>query len=274
MSGDQIQDRIIIGTWSLFDWSRNSQSPNDAVKIVDKAYKSGYHFFDTAAVYGSGKAELTLSNIPQDAEIHTKLPAKIRKGASIEDSYPVEYFERALHSSLRRLGRDRINTLYLHNWNFSWKNTDHIKKLVDCVGNRAEYFGVSLDSDYNLEFDYSDIQQLMKTCSVFQVPYSVARQGNKDKIKFLLSKGKKVVLRSVLAHGMLIKRDSELQKRNPSFNKYSKKERDQLREKVWGNSLHEKLKYCLMESLSIGDVGVVIGISKAEHITSLDKIFK
>ena len=158
--------------------------------------------------------------------------------------------------------------LYLHNWNFSWRDFNHLEHLASMARDKSELFGVSLDSDYDLKIKTEDLLPLVDVFDVFQIPYCVAKPNNRDKIEFLLSKGKRVVLRSVFGHGMLIKGDSELQELNPSLRRYSPETRLQLRNSVKGNTLDERREYCLRDALSIGDVDVVIGVSKVQHLGS------
>lgn len=87
----------------------------DQERAVARALESGINYFDTAVAYGNGASEQHLGSVlrklgAQDAAIGTKVrlhPAQFGRIA--------EAVEVSLDSSLRRLQRDYVDILHLHN---------------------------------------------------------------------------------------------------------------------------------------------------------------
>jgi aryl-alcohol dehydrogenase-like predicted oxidoreductase len=114
------------------------EADRDAERAVERALELGITFFDTADVYGRGRAETILGRAIRrsraDAVIATKCgllrtPATffnalrsspggtavgILKERRKHREYSPAYIERAVEKSLRRLGRDGIEVLLLH----------------------------------------------------------------------------------------------------------------------------------------------------------------
>ncbi len=104
-------------------------SADDAVSLVHFALDRGVRFFDTAAGYGHGRSEtilgraLATSIVAQEAIVCTKIalaPRDERAGRTPED-LPAQ-----VEQALRRLRRDHIDLLLLHNPDdaVDWRNFD------------------------------------------------------------------------------------------------------------------------------------------------------
>lgn len=89
-------------------------APADQERAVARALDAGVNYFDTAAQYGDGESEKNLGRIlntlkPRDVVVGTKVrvPADAKSiAAAIAES---------LEESLRRLGREQVDILHLHN---------------------------------------------------------------------------------------------------------------------------------------------------------------
>jgi len=88
-------------------------APADQERAVARALDTGVNYFDTAAQYGDGASEKNLGRIlntlkPRDIVVGTKV--RVPGEGSIATA-----IEASLEASLRRLGREQIDILHLHN---------------------------------------------------------------------------------------------------------------------------------------------------------------
>lgn len=88
-------------------------APADQDRAIARAIAAGVSYFDTASSYGDGESERNLGRAlrsvnAKDAIVGTKVRLRDfgRIAASVSES---------LDASLKRLGRDRVDILYLHN---------------------------------------------------------------------------------------------------------------------------------------------------------------
>ncbi len=107
-----------IGTWAWGDrffWNYGSDySAEDVRAAFVAAVETGINFFDTAEVYGMGRAERFLGELTaqttEPVVIATKFfpfPWRVRRAA----------MKRALHLSLKRLGKESVDLYQIH---FPW----------------------------------------------------------------------------------------------------------------------------------------------------------
>lgn len=111
--------------------------------MVKRFFEAGYHEVDTAYVYNEGKTERILGSILMDAaddslclatKVHPRITGRL-DGAAVAMQ---------LDESLRRLGRDAVDILYLH---FPDPNTPVEEPLKACAAlhrrGRIKEFGLS-----------------------------------------------------------------------------------------------------------------------------------
>jgi len=256
---------IIFGTWGLSEWKKYSEKY--CSRLCNLAYDIGINSFDTAHVYGNGKSEKFLSALPKECFIATKIPSKNRSG-NIEMAYELDWVKKCINLSMKRLKRDSLDLVQIHNWNYEW-GTDN--KLFDLMRNLKEEeivksWGVSLP------FKPSDSNEAIfnePLVDYFQIHYNLLQQQNRDLIRFLRQKNKKVILRSVLLHGFL------LGSINPPFQKkYSEniKELAAKRNILFENSQNAKrLDYCIMDAFSKEADSIALGITKKSHLDEIKK---
>lgn len=137
---------IGFGTWALggeaFAGQKGPTAPVDepgAVRAVHAALERGVTFFDTADSYGAGNAErilgLALKEKPvPGVVISTKVGSHLREGEAHKD-YSPEAIQTAVEASLRRLQRDRVELLLLHNPpdETDWTRTDALRTALDAL---------------------------------------------------------------------------------------------------------------------------------------------
>lgn len=102
----------------------------DAVQAVLGAYQRGVRYFDTAPLYGEGLAEqrlgLSLAELgADDVVISTKVGYTLRPGGGVDHDYRPEAIERSFEQSLKRLRRDFIDLVYIHD------PDDHYQAALD-----------------------------------------------------------------------------------------------------------------------------------------------
>lgn len=113
--------RIGIGTGAL-GHLYTAVSDEQAEATLEDAYDAGIRFFDTAPLYGAGLAERRLGRLLRSKQreefvISTKVGRLVdaegpEGGWHFDFSY--EGVMRSFEASLRRLGLDRVDILYLH----------------------------------------------------------------------------------------------------------------------------------------------------------------
>lgn len=89
-------------------------SHQDQIAAIDQAVSLGINYFDTAAAYGNGLSEKNLGIVLKELKAPIILATKVR--LTYEDlSNKLESIKHSLEASLKRLQRDSIDILQLHN---------------------------------------------------------------------------------------------------------------------------------------------------------------
>ncbi len=90
--------------------------PDDDVKreAVRRAMAGGVNWIDTAASYGQGRSEENLGWILPELEIQPHVSTKVGLDAERLDDIPGQ-IEASLHASLKRLNKNSVTLLQLHN---------------------------------------------------------------------------------------------------------------------------------------------------------------
>lgn len=201
-------NRLYFGTWQLGGQFKQLSRPQIET-LLNFALQSGIRRFDTAAVYGDGKVEKILGAcLPPEAVVITKIPAASKPAlgslSSIRDFYTPTLIRRSIEESLKRLRRDSINVILLHNWHPAWSSDvvevmavfDDLKK--DGLVNRV---GVSLPNGFNMHIDDTVLPYL----DVIEAPFNPQERWILDQLPDLLGLKKEVLLRSLFRQGTLLK---------------------------------------------------------------------
>ena len=209
--------KIGFGTWGISgDWGKRF-SKKEIFDLFTTAYDLGINFFDTAPVYGNGRIERILGKFSKknDIVIATKIPAmkkpSLFKEVDIGECYDINYIDKMLSCSLRRLNKDCIDLLMLHNWHPKWNKTgDWIFQYLDKIKSKGKVkvIGVSLPNWMNAGLEGVSNLGLL---DFIMTPLSLLQQWP---IKFILPFVKKyrisVLARSVFDHGSLCGRLDEI----------------------------------------------------------------
>lgn len=83
-------------------------------RALRRALDAGINFIDTAPLYGQGRSEEALGWLLEEIEVQPYLATKVNVDLGKLADIPGE-IERSVHASLRRLRRDSVDLLQLHN---------------------------------------------------------------------------------------------------------------------------------------------------------------
>lgn len=255
---------ITFGTWGLSEWK--DYSLEYCKNLCAEAYEKGIRSFDTAPVYGKGKGEVILDNLPEDCFIATKIPAKT-KNKALPDAYPVSWMIKSIDSSRKRLKRDSLDLVQLHNWNYNWRMDLKLEKAMDKLTGQGivSNWGISLP----FEGFGEDTSIPYSPFNFFQVHYNLLQKQNSSLINQLKKNDQRVFLRSILLHGFLLNSSNPpFQKRYSSQNEALISKRDTITEDL---SLEKKLGSCLKEGISTGADSIIVGITKPSQISALER---
>jgi len=85
-------------------------------QAVSRALDAGITYFDTAASYGDGLSEEHLGQVMRDLGAWSKVVVGTKFRLRPEDlAHPTAAVRASLEASLKRLGRDNVDVLHLHN---------------------------------------------------------------------------------------------------------------------------------------------------------------
>lgn len=170
ISGTDLEvSKFIYGTADLF----NLRGANARRRLLSNVVDAGFTHFDTAPYYGFGLAERELAPIlransqitvttkvgiyaqggeqqsPASVFMRKALGRVIKPLSKPSIDFSIERAKDSLESSLRRLGRDRIDIYTLHEPQIDLLDSSEWNRwLQDCVAEgKVRYFGLALTAD-------------------------------------------------------------------------------------------------------------------------------
>jgi len=257
-----MSSKIIIGTASL-SGNYGSVPKQEIIDTLNYCYENNFREFDTAPNYGQGVMESYLGDIflkRDDIKIHTKIGNLINGGKD----FSIDSLRKSFIHSLKRLKKENIDTLFLHNPREEINDYDEIEKflnqLIDegCIRKK----GISLARGYN----YDD--SIIKKFDSIQDDYNLLHLQLPN---YLTSK-QNFVIRSPFATGLLSgKVNSDTKFTDPYRSAWLKDERlssliKRIRkiESVSAAPLAEiALRYVLFQK---GIDKIIIGVKKKDHV--------
>jgi len=118
-----------------------------AIRIVDRARAQGVNFIDSADGYAGGKSEEIVGRAIRDHRswwvLATKIANPTGQGPNAR-GLSRRHVQHAVEASLRRLGVETIDLLYLHKEDHATPLAETVRALADLIkAGKIRYFGVS-----------------------------------------------------------------------------------------------------------------------------------
>ena len=162
---DLVVSRLAYGCAMLgLDWD-SPEFIGKTVPNVNTALERGINFFDTADVYGHGKAELALGEVlRQSPGLRNKIVLQTKCGDRFAEDDQVdnsrEHILSSVEGSLERLNTDHVDILLLH-WPDSLVEPDEVARAFDDLhkSGKVRYFGVSNHGPYQIEILQKSVRQ-------------------------------------------------------------------------------------------------------------------
>jgi len=196
---------VAMGCWPIAGMTSLDVNEADSLATLQAALDHGVTFFDTAYCYGrDGESERLigrgLGHRRDEIVIATKGGIHYdRQGKRLLDARP-ETLRRECDESLRRLGTDRVDLLYLHAPDPGTPLTDSAGALRDLMtAGKTRCVGVS-----NLTVEQLETFHAVCPIAAFQPPYNMLqRQIERDTLPWCRQHGVAVVVYWPLLKGLL-----------------------------------------------------------------------
>jgi predicted oxidoreductase len=160
---DLVVSRLAYGCAMIgLDWNSPDYLAR-TVATIKAAYQQGITLFDTADVYGHGKAETALGEVLKASPgLRNKIVIQSKcgtaEGGALDNSR--EHILGAVDGSLKRLGTDRLDILLIH-WPDSLVEPEEVARAFDELqrAGKVRYFGVSNHSPWQIELLQKTVRQ-------------------------------------------------------------------------------------------------------------------
>ncbi|OBZ94494.1 NADP-dependent oxidoreductase [Pararhizobium polonicum] len=116
-------------------------------RIIDSARDAGINFIDTADMYNGGESERVIGRAVTRDRDHWVLATKVGNPMGTgpnEKGMSRKWILQAVDASLKRLGTDHIDLLYIHKADFAAPLSEMVLAFADLIhAGKITYFGVS-----------------------------------------------------------------------------------------------------------------------------------
>lgn len=170
--------------------------------IIDKSIESGINFFDTASDYGKSEEILGKFLSPHKGKnIVVATKVKYIKDKSINAEIIKKRIKDSLESSLKKLQRDCLDMVYIHQYRLFFKFPEIFLELLNNYKKKGfiKHIGISLYEPHEIDeaIKYNEID-------IFQIPYNVLNRSfeENNKIRMIKEREKLVILRSIFLQGL------------------------------------------------------------------------
>jgi aryl-alcohol dehydrogenase-like predicted oxidoreductase len=181
-----------------------------AARIIDKACDQGVNSIDTADVYARGESERVVGRCIAGRRDRWVLATKIVSSIDASDvnarGASRKHVMRAVEASLKRLGTDYIDLLYLHAEDHQTPVEETVRALNDLVrAGKLRYYGLSNHRGWRIAEFAHTAQALGLDAPVASQPhYNIAnRQAEVEQLTAAHRYGLGVISYSPLARGVL-----------------------------------------------------------------------
>ena len=117
-----------LGTWQMSGdvWEKKTEA--EYIQAIEVAMEAGINYFDTALEYGNGYCEQVVGKALQghpSVVISSKIPPQCdewsaKPQGNIDDYFSPGWIYECCETTLKNLGRECIDILFLHTWNVAW----------------------------------------------------------------------------------------------------------------------------------------------------------
>ncbi|CAO3595904.1 unnamed protein product [Absidia cylindrospora] len=228
--------RIALGCMSYgsSQWQPWVKDEEESLALIEKAYEQGINFFDTADGYSNGESERILGkaidkfNFPRGRiVVATKvffpvaddissnvLGAKPENDPAFVNRYGLsrKHIFDAVDASLKRLGLDYIDILYIHRYDNNTPIEETMEALHDVVkSGKVRYLGASSMNAWKfIQANYvAELRGWTKFVCMQNLYNLIYREEEREMIPFLANQGIAMVPWSPLARGLLSRPNQE-----------------------------------------------------------------
>lgn len=201
---------LSLGTMTFGVQGAWGTSDEDAAKMVDLYVEKGGNFIDTANFYSNGRSEELLGKLVvgrrESLVISTKYSLTMRPGDPNASGNHRKNMMRAVEDSLRRLGTDYIDLLYLHMWDYRTP-VEEILRAFDDLARAGKIIHAGLSD--TPAWQASRMQAIAELRGwlpliALQIPYNLTeRTVERELMPMALEMGMGVLPWSPLAGGVL-----------------------------------------------------------------------
>jgi len=180
---------IGFGAWGIGKGLWVGAEDDVSLRALHAARDAGVNFFDTALAYGSGHSEELLKRAfgrSDDVIIASKVPPKnfawpARRGTPLREAFPKQHVLDSLDTTLKNLGRDRVDVYQFHVWSDEWADQDEWLKTVREMrsSGKARFVGISIN-----DHEPTNVLKALDTglIDTVQVIYNIFDQSPEDKL--------------------------------------------------------------------------------------------
>ena len=217
---DKPWTRITFGCWQIAPsggWG-DACTPEEADRVVKKAYEGGIRAFDTAEGYGDGESERRLARALGARRDDVLIISKIWPDAELT----LSAYRQRLDNTLKALNRDYVDVYLMHWPADELSSADNSKKMVELMvalreSGKAKTIGLS-------NFRAADLKRLGPGAGEFvvnQVPYNLLqREYEGETLKLCQAEGMGYMAYSPTGRGLFGARIDDAARRFPTRQQY------------------------------------------------------
>ena len=186
-------------------WARDLITDEFAAQLFEQAYSSGIRFFDTGHSYGKAEERLGMilkgaGNLQREQIVlSTKFGTRRLDGKYAHDTSP-DWMKKSVETSLKRMGTDYIDLLYIHGARVEDFNEPLLSALDDLKRQKI------IRATGANTFDSQVIRFIRQHACVDAVmlDYNVIMQSREDEIRALYERGIGVVAGQAMGEGVFL----------------------------------------------------------------------
>ena len=198
---------VSLGSWLTYGTTVEEET---ATEIIHRAYELGVNFFDSANIYGRGRAEKVMAKalkaFPRESYVITTKAWGVMGDGPNDRGLSRKHLMEQVHNSLKRMELDYIDVFYCHRYDPETPVEETLRALDDLVRQgKILYIGVSEWSAAQIEEAVRIADQfLLERIVVNQPLYNMLeRRIEKEVIPVSKKYGIGQVVYSPLAQGVL-----------------------------------------------------------------------